>query len=95
MSIPGMAGVLAALTTACPAWAHSAHAASGAGIDNQFRQYDKNSDGKLTADEIPGLFKQMDKHGEGVAFTVQIQCYSGPVCIDLKRLATAAIMEGR
>jgi arylsulfatase A-like enzyme len=38
------------------------------GIEERFKQYDKNGDGKLTPDEVPNaqLFKRMDKNGDGV-----------------------------
>lgn len=37
-------------------------------VDQVFTQWDKNGDGKLTADEVPGpqLFKTLDKNGDGV-----------------------------
>jgi hypothetical protein len=40
----------------------------GAGLEQRFRQFDRNGDGKLTPDEVPdpALFKQMDANGDGV-----------------------------
>jgi CubicO group peptidase (beta-lactamase class C family) len=37
-------------------------------VGERFRQWDKNGDGKLTADEVPGerLFKMLDSNGDGV-----------------------------
>ncbi|MBM3495527.1 MAG: hypothetical protein FJX72_14580 [Armatimonadetes bacterium] len=41
----------------------------GAGIEAQFKQLDRNGDGKLSADEFgrPRIFRQMDKDGDGFA----------------------------
>jgi arylsulfatase A-like enzyme len=39
----------------------------GAGLEARFKQYDRNSDGKLTPDEVPRqLFTQMDTNKDGV-----------------------------
>jgi len=37
-------------------------------VDERFRQWDRNGDGKLTPDEVPGerLFKTLDQDGDGV-----------------------------
>ena len=37
-------------------------------VEERFKQWDKNGDGKLTPDEVPGerLFKMLDKDGDGV-----------------------------
>jgi arylsulfatase A-like enzyme len=40
---------------------------SGRGIEQRFRQLDRNGDGKLTKDEFPGAaFGRMDANGDGV-----------------------------
>jgi Ca2+-binding EF-hand superfamily protein len=38
------------------------------GIEERFKQFDKNGDGKLTPGEVPNtqLFKRMDANGDGV-----------------------------
>jgi CubicO group peptidase (beta-lactamase class C family) len=43
-------------------------AAGGASIEQRFKQWDRNGDGKLTSDEVPGerLFKMLDKNGDGI-----------------------------
>lgn len=48
--------------------AGKARATRGGGIEERFKQFDKNSDGKLTADEFPNaqVFKRMNKNGDGV-----------------------------
>ena len=40
----------------------------GGGVEQRFRQMDRNDDGKLTADEVdrPGLFRRLDQDGDGV-----------------------------
>jgi Ca2+-binding EF-hand superfamily protein len=45
-----------------------ARPARGGGIEERFKQFDRNGDGKLTPDEVPNaqLFKRMDKNGDGV-----------------------------
>ena len=37
-------------------------------VEQVFRQWDKNGDGKLTPEEVPGpqLFKMLDKNGDGI-----------------------------
>jgi Ca2+-binding EF-hand superfamily protein len=39
-----------------------------ASVEQRFKQWDKNGDGKLTAVEVPGpqLFKMLDKNGDGI-----------------------------
>lgn len=38
----------------------------GASLQDRFKQFDRNGDGKVGADEFPGLlFKQIDKDGDG------------------------------
>ena len=40
----------------------------GGGIEERFKQFDQNGDGKLTPDEFPrvGAFRQMDTDNDGV-----------------------------
>jgi hypothetical protein len=55
-----------------PAWvrqdAQTATGRPGAGLEQRFRQLDRNGDGKLTPDELtdPATFKRLDANGDGV-----------------------------
>jgi arylsulfatase A-like enzyme len=51
-----------------PAKAAERETRPGAGLEERFRQYDKNGDGKLTPEEFPraSTFKQIDKNNDGV-----------------------------
>jgi len=50
------------------ATSESSPAARGGGVEERFKQSDRNGDGKLTPDEFPqeALFKRMDTNGDGV-----------------------------
>jgi CubicO group peptidase (beta-lactamase class C family) len=66
-----LAGTLAAMIACGFAWAQNANRAGAGGAlspERRFKQLDRNGDGKLTADEVPGprLFKMLDKNGDGV-----------------------------
>jgi len=54
-------------------------AARGCGIEERFKQYDKNGDGKLTPAEFPmSSFKQVDKNNDGVLTLDEVKaCYGG------------------
>jgi len=53
-------------------------AARGGGIEERFKQYDKNGDGKLTPAEFPmGTFKQADKNNDGVLTLDEVKAYYG------------------
>jgi len=47
--------------------------------EQRFKQWDKNNDGKLTADEVPGqeLFKRLDTDGDGVVTREEAAAYLG------------------
>ncbi len=46
------------------------------GIEERFKQYDENGDGKLTPEEFPtGAFKQIDKNNDGVLTLEEAQAY--------------------
>lgn len=67
---PALIGLCVACSSApVPAAPEPAAAArSSISIEQRFKQWDKNGDGKLTPDEVPGekLFKMLDKNGDGV-----------------------------
>jgi arylsulfatase A-like enzyme len=48
-------------------------------MEERFRQYDKNSDGKLTSEEFPRVdtFKQMDKNNDGVVTPDEARLFYG------------------
>jgi hypothetical protein len=49
----------------------------GRGIEQRFRQLDRNGDGKLTANELPGaVFRQMDANGDGVVTLEEARAYT-------------------
>ena len=50
-----------------------------AGIEARFKQFDRNGDGKLTADEVPSqqLFKMLDTNGDGVISREEATAFSG------------------
>ncbi len=51
---------------------------AGGGIEDRFKQYDKNGDGKLTPTEFPmGTFKQVDKNNDGVLTLDEVKAYYG------------------
>jgi CubicO group peptidase (beta-lactamase class C family) len=47
--------------------------------EQRFKQWDKNADGKLTADEVPGerLFKMLDNNGDGVVTREEAKAFGG------------------
>jgi len=60
---------LALLTLRCATIAQEQPGQRGsASPSDRFKQWDKNGDGKLTADEVPGekVFKMLDKNGDGI-----------------------------
>ena len=48
-------------------------------MEDRFKQLDRNGDGKLTADEVPGqqLFKMLDKNGDDVVTMEEAQAFRG------------------
>jgi CubicO group peptidase (beta-lactamase class C family) len=48
-------------------------------VEQRFKQWDKNGDGKLTPDEVPGeqLFKMLDKNGDGVVTLEEAAAFGG------------------
>jgi Ca2+-binding EF-hand superfamily protein len=52
--------------------------AKAGGIEERFKQYDKNGDGKLTPAEFPlSSFKQADKNNDGVLTLDEVKAYFG------------------
>lgn len=53
--------------------------ARGGGIEERFKQLDRNADGKLTPDEFPraGAFRQMDTNKDGVVTLEEAKAYYG------------------
>jgi arylsulfatase A-like enzyme len=52
--------------------------AKAGGIEERFKQYDKNGDGKLTPAEFPlSSFKQVDKNNDGVLTLDEVKAYYG------------------
>jgi len=50
----------------------------GGGMEERFKQFDKNSDGKLTPEEFSTPnFKQMDKNNDGVVTLDEVRAYYG------------------
>jgi len=51
----------------------------GGGIETRFKQYDKNGDGKLTADEFPRAetFKQIDMNKDGIVTLDEARAFYG------------------
>jgi hypothetical protein len=57
-------------------------------IEQRFRQYDKNGDGKLSPEEFPGPeFKQIDKNGDGFITLDEARAYYTGVSRPLKKIA--------
>ena len=53
-------------------------AARGGGIEEHFKQFDKNGDGKLTPAEFPmSSFQQVDKNNDGVLTLDEVKAYYG------------------
>jgi CubicO group peptidase (beta-lactamase class C family) len=50
-----------------------------ANVEQRFKQWDKNGDGKLTAEEVPGpqFFKMLDKNGDGVVTKEEATSFRG------------------
>jgi len=48
-------------------------------VEQRFKAWDKNGDGKLTAEEVPGpqLFKMLDKNGDGVVTMEEARAFGG------------------
>jgi arylsulfatase A-like enzyme len=52
--------------------------AKGGGIEERFKQFDRNADGKLTPAEFPmSSFKRVDKNGDGVLTLDEVKAYFG------------------
>jgi hypothetical protein len=48
-------------------------------VEQRFKQWDRNGDGKLTPDEVPGerLFKMLDRNGDGVVTLEEAKAFGG------------------
>jgi CubicO group peptidase (beta-lactamase class C family) len=48
-------------------------------VEQRFKQWDKNGDGKLTPDEVPGaqFFKMLDKNGDGIVSKEEASAFRG------------------
>jgi hypothetical protein len=48
-------------------------------VDERFRRWDRNADGKLTADEVPGerLFRMLDRDSDGVVTRDEVSALAG------------------
>ena len=48
-------------------------------VEQRFKQWDQNGDGKLTPDEVPGekLFKMLDKNGDGIVTQEEANAFGG------------------
>ncbi len=48
-------------------------------VEQRFKQWDRNNDGKLTPDEVPGerLFKMLDRNGDGVVTLEEARAFRG------------------
>jgi hypothetical protein len=73
MAIACLSAILAGLTLLAQ---ESPRPATGAGLAERFKQYDRNGDGKLNAEEFPvAPFKQMDEDGDGFTTVEEIRAF--------------------
>ena len=73
ITIISLSAILACLTLVAQ---ETPRPATGAGLADRFKQFDKNGDGKLTHEEFPvAQFKQMDKDGDGFVTLEEIRAF--------------------
>lgn len=79
MRTVSMIAVAAALWNAAFAQVEEQHSPqhSGSSVQDRFKEYDKNGDGKITTDELgmPVVFKAADKNGDGAMLPDEFAAY--------------------
>ena len=87
ITLISLSAILAGLTL----WAQETPRPAAGGLADRFRQLDRNGDDKLTRDEIPGLFDQLDKNKDGVVTPEEARAYrSGAPVSSAPRPSTTA-----